>query len=122
MSTAGLTHPPLQPSRWALERVLFALAGSMTLLSVAFATRVSHWFVLLTALVGANQWRFVLAGRCPASLILLRLFSLESLIYPESGPGKVSSPPVPAERLGDDAPVGRARVLVTRDGHGAGRS
>jgi hypothetical protein len=55
-----------------LERALFALAGTMTLASAVLAAFVSPWFLLLTAFVGANQWLFVLAGDCPASLVLRR--------------------------------------------------
>jgi hypothetical protein len=69
-------------SRWPLEGVLFALAGSMTLLSVALVALVSPWFLLLTAFVGVNQWLYVLLGACPASLVLRRLFSLRSVLYP----------------------------------------
>jgi hypothetical protein len=67
---------------WPLERVLFALAGSMTLLSAALAVLISPWFLLLTAFVGVNEWLYVLFGACPASLILRRLFSLRSVLYP----------------------------------------
>jgi hypothetical protein len=59
--------------RWPLERVLFALAGTMTLASVALAVVVSPWFLLLTAFVGLNQWLFVTAGHCPASVVLERV-------------------------------------------------
>ena len=69
-------------SRWPLERVLFALAGTMTLLSAALAALVSPWFLLLTAFVGVSQWLYVLVGACPASLVLRRLFSLHSVLYP----------------------------------------
>jgi hypothetical protein len=69
-------------SRWPLERVLFALAGSMTLLSAALAAVVSPWFLLLTGFVGVNQWLYVLFGACPASLVLRRVFALRSVIYP----------------------------------------
>jgi len=61
---------------WPLERVLFALAGSVTLVSAALAAFVSPSFLLLTAFVGVNQWLFVVAGACPASLLLTRLFGL----------------------------------------------
>jgi hypothetical protein len=61
---------------WRLERVLFALAGSMTLLSVALVALVSPWFLLLTAFVGVNQWLFVVKGGCPASLVLERGFNV----------------------------------------------
>jgi len=67
---------------WPLERVLFALAGTMTLLSALLAAVVSPWFLLLTAFVGVNQWLYVLVGACPASLVLRRLFGLRSTLYP----------------------------------------
>ena len=85
-STACVSQSTQDPvagdSRWPLERVLFALAGSMTLLSAALAAFLSPWFLLLTAFVGVNQWLYVLAGACPASLALRRLFALRSVLYP----------------------------------------
>lgn len=69
--------------QWPLERVLFALAGTVTLLSVLLAVAVSPWFLALTAFVGVSQWLYVLAGDCPASLILRRLFGLRSTMYPK---------------------------------------
>ena len=63
----------LQPSRWPTTRILFALAGTVTLLSLLLAVTVSPWFLLLAAFVGANQLVFVLAGACPASLIIEKL-------------------------------------------------
>jgi hypothetical protein len=62
---------------WPLERVLFALAGSMTLLSVLLTALVSPWFLLLAAFVGLNQWLFAGAGSCPASLVLERVAGVE---------------------------------------------
>ena len=62
---------------WPLERVLFALAGSMTLLSVLLAVLVSPWFLLLTAFVGVNQWLFVGVGSCPAAFVLERVAGVE---------------------------------------------
>ena len=61
---------------WPLERVLFAMAGTVTLLSVVLVALVSPWFLLLTAFVGLNQWLVVALGACPASLVLARLFAL----------------------------------------------
>lgn len=66
------------PRPWPLERVLFALAGTMTLLSALLAATVSPWFLLLTAFVGVNQWLYVTVGTCPASLVLGRLVGLQS--------------------------------------------
>jgi hypothetical protein len=63
--------------RWPLERVLFGLAGSMTLLSVLLTVLVTPWFLLLTVFVGLNQWLFVGAGLCPASLLLERGAGIE---------------------------------------------
>lgn len=64
--------------RWPLERALFAMAGTGTLLSATLAAAVSPWFLLLTAFVGVNQWLFVAAGACPVSLVLTRVFGLRS--------------------------------------------
>jgi len=67
---------------WALERVLFAMAGSVTLVSALLAALVSPWFLLLTAFVGVNQWLYVVFGACPASLVIARVFGLRSAVYP----------------------------------------
>ncbi|MEZ5102255.1 MAG: DUF2892 domain-containing protein [Thermoleophilia bacterium] len=55
-----------------LERTLFALAGTMTILGSILGIVVSPWFLALTIFVGLNQWVFALAGDCPASLVLRR--------------------------------------------------
>ena len=74
-----MSHTPdCSTSRWPLERVLFGLAGTMTLLSAALAALVSPWFLVLTGFVGTSQWLYVLVGACPASLVLTRAFSLRS--------------------------------------------
>lgn len=74
--------PVVRPTRnCALERVLFALAGTMTLFSVALAVTVSAWFLLLTVFVGVNQWLYVTVGNCPASLVLRR-FGIASRCRP----------------------------------------
>jgi len=69
-------------SRWPLERVLFALAGTMTLIASVLGAFVSKWFLLLAVLVGVNQWLYVLFGACPASIVLRRTCRLRSAIYP----------------------------------------
>jgi len=71
---------PPRDRRWPLERALFALAGTMTLLSALLAVLVSPWFLVLTAFVGVSQWLYVTVGDCPASLILRRLFGLRSAL------------------------------------------
>ena len=74
----------MPPSRWPLERVLFALAGTVILISVALVALVSPWFLLLTAFVGVNLWLYVLVGACPASYVLKRALRLDSVVYPET--------------------------------------
>lgn len=75
MHTPSPIPPPTTrpATRWPLERVLFAMAGTVTLLSAALAAVVSPWFLLLTAFVGVSQWAYVLVRACPASLVLQRL-------------------------------------------------
>jgi len=62
---------------WPLERVLFAMAGTVTLASAALAAAISPWWLLLTAFAGINQLAFVVAGDCISSVILRRVFGLE---------------------------------------------
>jgi hypothetical protein len=59
-------------ARTSLTRALFALAGTVTLVSIAPAALVSPWFLLLAAFVGLSQWMYVPIGQCPASLALSR--------------------------------------------------
>jgi hypothetical protein len=85
-STLPTRTPVVEPTcvaqtGWPLERVLFALAGTMTLVSAALAAVVSPWFLLLTAFVGVNQWLYVVAGACPASIVIKRALGLRSAIY-----------------------------------------
>lgn len=58
--------------RVSLERVLFAVAGTITLLAVVLAATVSGWFLLLAVVVALNQWLYAWKGACPASLLLRR--------------------------------------------------
>ena len=88
MSTATTCSTDSTTSRtWPLERVLFAMAGTMTLLSALLVATVSPWFLLLTAFVGINQWLYVAFGACGASLILKRVFGLKSVLYPRESVG-----------------------------------
>ena len=58
---------------WPTTRVLFLLAGAMTLLSALLAATVSAWFLLLAGFVGLNQLVYVVADACPASLVIDRV-------------------------------------------------
>lgn len=81
--TAQHAAPCATSKGWPLERVLFAMAGTVTLVSALLAVLVSPWFLLLTAFVGLNQWAYVLFGACGASLILTRFAGLKSVLYPK---------------------------------------
>ena len=56
--------------KWPLERILFAMAGTVALVSAGLAAFVSPWVLLLTSFVGLNQWMYVAVGACPASVVL----------------------------------------------------
>jgi hypothetical protein len=72
MHTASPSPTTRPATRWPLERVLFAMAGTMAIISALLAAVVSPWFLLLTAFVGLSQWAYVLVRACPASLVLQR--------------------------------------------------
>ena len=72
MTTNSNSNSTDRSSRWPLERILFAMAGTVTLLGALLAAVVTPWFLLLIAFVGLNQWSYVLFGACPASLVLRR--------------------------------------------------
>jgi len=57
---------------WPTTRLLFLLAGTMTLLSLGLALAWTPWALALTAFVGVNQLVFVALGACPASLLIDR--------------------------------------------------
>jgi hypothetical protein len=72
LTTETPTASTVRATRWPLERILFAMAGTVTLVSALLAAVVSPWFLVLTALVGVNQWLYVTLRGCPASLVLKR--------------------------------------------------
>ena len=73
MHATRTTPPSSHSTSWPLERILFAMAGTVVLVSVLLTVLVSPWFLVLTAFVGVNQWLYVLVRSCPASLVFQRL-------------------------------------------------
>ncbi len=53
-----------------IDRIVFAFAGSVVLLSVALGYFVSPWWLLLALFVGANQLQSAFTGFCPLARIL----------------------------------------------------
>lgn len=62
---------------WPLERILFAMAGTVTLASALLAAISSPWWLLLAVFVGVNQLAFVVFGDCVASVVLGKVFGVE---------------------------------------------
>ena len=56
-----------------IDRAVFAMAGSLILVSVLLAALVSTWWLLLTAFVGLNLLQSSVTGFCPAALVFKRL-------------------------------------------------
>jgi hypothetical protein len=69
---------------WPLERVLFAMAGTVSLVAAVLSAFVSPWFLLLVGFVAINQLLYVRFAACGASLILSRFFGLKSALYTTS--------------------------------------
>ena len=55
-----------------LDRAVFALAGTMTLISALLAALIAPWWLLLTGFVGLNLLQSAITGICPAAAILRR--------------------------------------------------
>ncbi|WP_054814071.1 YgaP family membrane protein [Nocardia arizonensis] len=58
---------------WTIERIVPLLAGALTLAGTALAAMLSPWWLLLSALVGANLLLYSAVGWCPATLLMARL-------------------------------------------------
>lgn len=56
-----------------IDRAVLMLAGSMLLVSLALTWLVSPYWLLLTALVGANLFQAAFTGFCPAAIIFRKL-------------------------------------------------
>lgn len=54
----------------SIDRIVFAFAGSMVLLSLLLAWLVSPWWLLLAGFVGLNLLQSAFTGFCPLAIIL----------------------------------------------------
>lgn len=73
MSTQTTTCTGARRTGWQLERMLFAIAGTVVILASVLALTVTPWFALLATFAGVNQWVYVLVGDCPMSVFLTRV-------------------------------------------------
>ena len=62
---------------WPLQRILFAMAGTVTLVASLLAATVGPWWLLFAAFVGVNQLAFVAVGDCAASVVLRKVFGVD---------------------------------------------
>ncbi|MBA2956314.1 DUF2892 domain-containing protein [Nocardioides sp. MAH-18] len=56
-----------------LDKGVFAVAGTVVLLSVLLTVTVSSWWLLLTVFVGLNLLQSSITGFCPAANVLARI-------------------------------------------------
>lgn len=56
-----------------VDRAVFAMAGSMILISLALGYWVSPYWLLLNAFVGLNMLQAAFTGFCPAATVFRRL-------------------------------------------------
>jgi len=73
-----MTSVPPSTSGPCLERVLFALAGTVVLTAVILSVLVSPWFLLLAVFAAANQWLYATVRFCPAAVVLRRVTGLST--------------------------------------------
>ncbi|MBW0158915.1 DUF2892 domain-containing protein [Sedimentimonas flavescens] len=57
----------------SLDRIMFAFAGTMVLLSVLLTQFVSPYFMWFTVFIGANMFQSAFTGFCPAAMIFGKL-------------------------------------------------
>ena len=55
-----------------IDRIVFAVAGSLVLLSVVLTLAVSPWFLAIAAFVGTNMLQSAFTKFCPLAVILRR--------------------------------------------------
>ncbi len=57
----------------SLDRIMFAFAGTMVLISVLLTWFVSPYFLWFTVFIGANLLQSAFTGFCPAAMIFAKL-------------------------------------------------
>lgn len=65
-----------------IDRIVFAFAGSMVLISIVLSLTVSPWWLLLTGFVGANLLQSAFSGFCPLAWLLARLWVKHGSAFP----------------------------------------
>jgi hypothetical protein len=74
-TTAGspLTTILQKENTMSIDRVVMAFAGAMILISLLLSWMYSHYWLLLTAFVGANLFQAAFTGFCPLAILLKKI-------------------------------------------------
>ena len=57
----------------SIDRIVMAFAGAMILISLLLSLLHSHYWLFLTAFVGANLFQASFTGFCPLAIILKKI-------------------------------------------------
>ena len=57
----------------SIDRIVIAFAGAVILISLLLSLMQSHYWLFLTAFVGANLLQAAFTGFCPLAIILKKL-------------------------------------------------
>jgi Inner membrane protein YgaP-like, transmembrane domain len=71
-----------------IDRAVFALAGTMVLVSLALGYWVSPYWLLLAAFVGLNMLQAAFTGFCPAAMIFGKLGLKTGCAFTSSAPAQ----------------------------------
>ncbi len=64
-----------------IDRIIFAVAGSLVLLGVTLGLLVNPWFFAIPTFVGANMLQSAFTGFCPLAVILRKAGMPESACF-----------------------------------------
>jgi hypothetical protein len=64
-----------------IDRIIFAVAGSLVLLGLVLGLTVSPWFLTISGFVGVNMLQSAFTGFCPLAMILRKTGMPESACF-----------------------------------------
>lgn len=65
----------------SIDRIIFAVAGTMVLLGLALGLAANPWFFVLVGFVGINMLQSAFTGFCPLAVILRKTGMPESACF-----------------------------------------
>jgi hypothetical protein len=64
-----------------IDRIVFAVAGTLVLVGLALGFAISHWFFAITGFVGLNMLQSAFTGFCPLAVLLRKAGMPESSCF-----------------------------------------